>query len=300
MTFKHGPWEITPVVPGTVSLDGGSLFGVVPRTLWERTYPPDERNRVLLATRVLLARGNGRVVLVDCGVGDKGSPIFREIYRVEHLYAAGAPDPAGGDGPAAPAGPPLLAALAAHGVRAEDVTDVILTHLHFDHCGGATRKIGPSAVPTFPKALHHVQEEQIRWARRPTEKDRASFIAADFEPLAEAGRLVCHEGPAEIAPGADVIVVNGHTPGMQIARFHDGAGGTVAHAADLWGTSAHLPLPYIMANDLHPLTTLEEKRRLSAQALDEGWTLCFPHDPRIELARIEDAGGVLRARPLTA
>lgn len=285
MTIRHGSFEIIPVVTGTIGLDGGAMFGVVPRPLWELTNPPDERNRITLATRVLVARTAGRVYLVDCGAGDKGAERFNDIYAVRHRHA--------GDGAT-----PLVAALGEHGVSAEEVTDVLLTHLHFDHCGGATRREGDRVVPTFPGARYHLQEEHWRWALSPTERDRASFIAADFRPLEEAGLLHLLGGEGEIAPGVEAVIVNGHTPGMQLFKFSDGAGRIVFFAADLWPTASHLPLPFVMAYDLFPLTTLEEKRRFTAQAIEEGWHVCFEHDRALSLGRIEAQGKILKAVPV--
>ncbi len=231
------------------------MFGVVPRPLWSRVNPPDDEGRISLGMRLLLIVGPDRTWLVDTGMGDKFNEKLQAIYRCDGCVL---PDEA----------------LRRAGFDPASVTDVILTHLHFDHGGGSTRKDG-SIV--FPDARHHVQREQFEWACSPAPKDRASFRADDFMPLQKQGRLELHDGPIALADGIEVIPVHGHTPGMQLVKVSDGET-TLLYAADLAPTRTHLRTPYIMAYDNHPLTTIDEKQAHIGRAADEGWIIFFEHD----------------------
>ena len=265
--MRIGPYDIHPVDTGTFALDGGAMFGVVPRTLWEKSNPPDERNRITMAARALLLRGGGRTILVDTGNGAKFNEKLRTIYRMETAH---------GD---------LLTSLSRHGVTPESVTDVILTHLHFDHAGGATVLRGGEPVPAFPNARYYVQAEHWRAAQAPTERDRASFYPDDFDPLVRAGVLQFTEGEGEILPGIRSAVIHGHTAALQCPIVSDGRT-TLFFCADLVPTTSHVPLAWIMGYDLRPLVTLEEKRRLLGQAAEEGWIMFFEHDPVLPAARL--------------
>jgi glyoxylase-like metal-dependent hydrolase (beta-lactamase superfamily II) len=268
--MRIGPYELHAIETGRFALDGGAMFGVVPRPLWEKTNPPDEKNRITLAARALLLRGNGRTVLIDTGNGSKVNEKLTAIYRIDMSGSA------------------LVSSLARHGIAPDDVTDVILTHLHFDHAGGATTLADGEAVPTFPRARYSVQREHWLAAQIPTERDRASFFPEDFMPLLQRGVLDFTEGEGEILPGITVSLVHGHTAALQCPVVSDGAT-TLLYCADLVPTSSHVPLPWIMAYDLRPLVTLEEKRRLLGRAVDEGWILFFEHDPALAAARIARA-----------
>jgi len=274
--MRIGRYDIQPLDTGTFALDGGAMFGVVPRTLWEKTNPPDERNRITMAARALLLTGEGRTILVDTGNGGKFNEKLRTIYRMDTSRAD------------------LHASLAARGIGPEAVTDVILTHLHFDHAGGATVIRGGELVPAFPHARYYVQAEHWRAAQSPTERDRASFFPDDFDPLRRAGVLEFTEGESEILPGIRVTVIHGHTAALQCPVISDG-GTTLFYCADLVPTSSHVPLAWIMGYDLRPLVTLEEKRRILSRAADEGWIMVFEHDPLLSAARLTrtDKGIVL-------
>jgi len=265
--MRIGQYDIHALDTGTFALDGGAMFGVVPRTLWEKSNPPDERNRITMAARVLLLRGGGRTILVDTGNGGKFNEKLRTIYRMENAQGG------------------LEGSLARHGVTPETVTDVILTHLHFDHAGGATAFREGEPAPAFPNARYYVQAEHWRAARAPTERDRASFFADDFEPLRRAGVLDFTEGEGEILPGIRVTVIHGHTAALQCPVVSDGRT-TLFYCADLVPTSSHVPLAWIMGYDLRPLVTLEEKRRILGQAAEEGWVMVFEHDPLLGAARL--------------
>lgn len=273
--MKLGRYELHSVRDGTFALDGGAMFGVVPRPLWERRIAPDARNRIPLAARCLLAidRDAKRIVLVDDGMGEKWDAKRVDIYGI---------DKSSGD---------LLAGLRAHGVAPEDVTDVILTHLHFDHAGGTTR-LGPGGAPrlVFPRAVHHLQRRNWQWAHAPTEKDAGSFLAENYELLQHSNQLHLLDGPTEILPDVELIVSEGHTVAQQLPRFH--AGGThLTFCGDVIPTAAHLRPSWVMAYDLHPLTTLEEKKVLTAEALEDDGVLFFEHDPAIAACRLEERDG---------
>ncbi|MHB2154220.1 MBL fold metallo-hydrolase [Calditrichota bacterium GD2] len=258
--MKIGPYEIFTVNSGIFSLDGGAMFGVVPKVLWNKTNPADELNRIQLALRTLVIKGDGRIILIDAGVGNKMNEKLRKIYNIDTQQND------------------LERGLAEKGIRPEQVTDVIITHLHFDHVGGATRLDNGLLKPTFPNARYYVQGEQWHWANNPSEKDRASYMPENFKPIEEAGLLVELNGPGEVLPGIETLVMYGHTHGMQLPKISDGKS-TLLYCADLIPTASHIPLPYIMAYDNNPLITLEEKKRLLPQAVREKWILVFEHDP---------------------
>jgi glyoxylase-like metal-dependent hydrolase (beta-lactamase superfamily II) len=270
--MRVGRWEAATLEFGRFRLDGGAMFGVVPRVIWEREAPPDELNRIPLALRCLLLRDGERVALVDCGVGDKDGPAFREMFAL------------------ADEGSTVTERLAQHGLAPEEVTDLILTHLHFDHAGGAvTRNARGESVPTFPRAVIHLQRRQWDWAQSPSPRDRASYLRENLEPLRQA-RLNLLDGPAEPLPGIHLLPVEGHTPGMQVVEV-DGAGGpSLVYCADLVPTVAHLPLAWVMGYDLFPLTVVEEKAALyQRHGMGSSW-LVFEHDPAVAAARVDASG----------
>ena len=266
--MQIGPYSITPIETGRFALDGGAMFGIVPWVFWSKTNPPDDRRRITLAARCLLIRGNGRVILVDNGNGDKWNDKLKDIYRLDTAHSS------------------LDASLAAAGVRPDDVTDVILTHLHFDHAGGSTRRIDGKLVPTFPRARHYVQKEHWLWSEHPTERDRASFMPDDYLPLHQNGLLEFVDGPVELFPGIEMVVCNGHTTAQQLPKITDGRT-TMLFCCDLVPTASHVPFPYIMGYDLRPLVTLDEKKRILSRAQEEGWTLFLEHDPDVHAVTLK-------------
>jgi glyoxylase-like metal-dependent hydrolase (beta-lactamase superfamily II) len=278
--MRIGSYELHAIETGRFALDGGAMFGVVPRPLWEKTNPPDERNRITLAARALLLVGDGRRILVDTGNGDKFDEKFGSMYRMESGRSI------------------LAASLARYQLTPADITDVILTHLHFDHAGGATSREGEHIVPTFPNAAYYVQRQHWEAALHPTERDRASFIPHDFMPLHEAGVLRLVEGETEILPGIRARIVNGHTSALQCPLISDGRT-TLLYCADLIPLSSHMHLPWIMAYDLRPLVTLEEKRTILDVAAREHWIMFFEHDPAVKAGVVERAekGYALGASP---
>lgn len=263
-----GPYKISLIETGDFRLDGGSMFGVVPKVLWSRTNPADEQNRIAMTMRVLLIEGEGRKILVDTGLGHKEKNSFLEMYAVDFAKNT------------------LESSLAAQGVKPQDITNVILTHLHFDHCGGGTRIENGQAVPAFPQARYLVQRRHFEHALNLTERDRASFLPHNYLPLREAGLLDLVDGETELFPGIHLLVADGHTPAMQTVKIQDGDQ-VLWFAADLIPMSAHVPLPYIMGYDLLPLTTLAEKKRWLPQALSEKWVIAYEHDPLVAASRVK-------------
>lgn len=266
--MRIGEYTLTALDAGHFGLDGGAMFGVVPRPLWSRRIEPDERGRIPLATRCLLIEGGGRLVVVDVGIGDKVDARFRDIYGID----SGAPG--------------LVGALAGAGYAPDDVTDVILTHLHFDHCGGMTRMEGDRAVPVFPSARHHVQAAHWDWAVARPLRERASFLYENFMPIKEEGLLNRVSADGEILPGISVETVNGHTEAQQLVHVWRGDEHLV-FVADLIPTVAHVPPVWGMAYDIRPLVTIEEKTSFLDRAIAGGWTLFFEHDATVETGRIE-------------
>ncbi len=255
------------------------MFGVVPKALWEKKFPADERNRVRLASNCLLVRGEGFTALVESGLGDKWDAKARDLYAIEE-------------------GTTLEGELAKKGVRLEDVDALVLSHLHFDHAGGATKSEAGRAVPVFPNARLYVQAEELAYARAPNERDRTSYLPENWEPYAEAGRLETVEGEREIRPGVTVVPLPGHNAGMQAVRL-DAAGRTAFYLADALPTSAHVPIPWIMAYDLYPVELIQNKKRLIDRAVREEWLCVFEHDPDVPWGTIVDEpSGKRRVHPV--
>jgi glyoxylase-like metal-dependent hydrolase (beta-lactamase superfamily II) len=243
------------------------MFGVVPKVLWNRVAPADEMNRIRMAMNCLLIEGEGRRVLVDTGAGPKSDAKFREIFAIERPEA-------------------LLEDLAALGLTPADIGTVACSHLHFDHCGGNTARHGDGVVrPTFPNARYLVRRQEWHDAHHANERNRASYISENYDPVEAAGQLVLHDGDLEILPGVCMRNLPGHTRGHQ-GVFFDIPGARALYTVDLIPTAAHLPLPYIMGYDLEPLVTLETKRAILRDATREGWLLLFEHDPGLHAIRV--------------
>ena len=259
-----GRWRVHAIQAGAQRLDGGAMFGVVPKPLWERRIAADDRNRIELGMRCLLVEHESGLVLIDTGAGNKENDKFHEIYGVENAGTQG--DTALEDG------------LRALGYAPDDIALVIDTHLHFDHAGGNTRRDRDGkTVPTFPKARYVVQRGEYEYATHTNERTAGSYFAHNFVPIHEAGLFDFVEGEREIVPGIRVVPTPGHTPHHQSVLL-DGGGERAFYFADLVPTAAHLPLPWIMGYDVEPLVTLETKRRVLRQAVDERWLAVFEHD----------------------
>jgi glyoxylase-like metal-dependent hydrolase (beta-lactamase superfamily II) len=271
-TFQVGGLRCHALEGGRQRLDGGAMFGVVPKTLWKTRIEPDDRNRIPLALRCVLVEHSDGLVLIDTALGNKEDARFLDIYGVENQGLEGATQ--------------LEDALASAGFLPRDVKWVINTHLHFDHAGGNTT-MDPDLEndprrhirPAFPNATYVVQRGDLEFARHSNERTRASYLPHNFEPVAAADRWRLLDGDTELLPGISVRVTPGHVPFHQVVIIRDRRE-TAVFVGDLFPTTAHLPLPWIMGYDLEPLRTLESKRALLAEATAGGWRLIFEHDPR--------------------
>ena len=275
-TRQLGRWRIHAIQAGGQRLDGGAMFGVVPKPLWERRIAPDDRNRIQLGMRCLLVEHESGLVLIDTGAGNKENEKFHEIYGVENAGAAG--------------GTALEDGLRALGFAPDDIGLVIDTHLHFDHAGGNTRRDAEGRiVPTFARARYVVQRGEYAYATHTNERTAGSYFAHNFVPIHEAGLFDFVEGEREIVSGIRVVPTPGHTPHHQSVLL-DGGGERAFFLADLVPTSAHLPLPWIMGYDVEPLVTLESKRGVLRRAVDEQWLAVFEHDATVPWGRVKSDG----------
>ncbi|RYZ77451.1 MAG: MBL fold metallo-hydrolase [Proteobacteria bacterium] len=279
--MKIGPYRIHAIPTGLFGLDGGAMFGTVPKVLWEKTNPADAQNRIEMEARALLLDGGpGQRILIDCGIGgdfiakygEKLGTKFGEMYSVSEETS-------------------VATSLAKLGLKTSDINHVILTHLHFDHTGGATKAIDGKLVPTFESAKYYVQRANYETAVKPNIREKASYYLPNFEPLNEAGVLTFLDGPTEnLLPGVSVLISDGHTHGQQVVKITDGTE-TLLYCGDLIPTSTHVRLAWVMGYDLEPLTLIEEKRKLLAEAAKGNWTLFFEHDPYADAAKVEEAKG---------
>jgi glyoxylase-like metal-dependent hydrolase (beta-lactamase superfamily II) len=277
-TFSLGDWRCHAIEAGTFALDGGALFGIVPRPVWLRRIQPDDRNRIRVAMRCLLIEHPSGPVLIDTGLGNKEDAAFRQANGVENQ---------------GPNGRSLLeAGLAEAGIDPSEVRWVINTHLHFDHAGGNTwEEIDENGVAvggprlTFPRAAHVVQWGELEFARHLNERTRIAYLPPNFEPVAEAGRWRLLRGDVDILPGISARVTPGHVLNHQSVVVKSG-GETLVFLGDVMPTSFHLKLPWITAFDVEPLRTLESKRKLLRVAEDESWWMFFQHDPSVIMGRL--------------
>ena len=257
--MKIGKYTLKIIESGFFALDGGAMFGIVPKPLWEIANPPDIENRIKLATRNLLLEDGNKKILIDTGMGTKWNKKMKEIYSISEEIT-------------------IESALADNGVKAEDISDVILTHLHFDHTGGSTKNENGKTVPSFPNAKYYVQKQNFDWAINPSNRDRGSYLKENFLSLFEEGVLNFIYGEEEFDDEIKFIVVNGHTFGQQLIKISDSAN-TFLYCCDLFPTVSHIPIPYVMGYDLQPLVTVSEKQKILKQAINESWKLFFEHDP---------------------
>lgn len=262
--IDFGSFKFSIVSDGTFWLDGGAMFGIVPKVLWNKTNPADELNRIELKLNCLLIQTPEKNVLVDTGVGENLDDKFKEIYKVERDFG-------------------LITALEKIGIKPGDINFVINTHLHFDHCGGNTINKDGSFVPTFPKAKYVIQKQEWSDATNPNERTKASYLKENFIPLEEAGQLILVDGDYEIFPGIKVTITNGHTRGHQSVLI-ESEGKKAIYLGDLIPTTSHIKIPYIMSYDLYPLDIIKKKKEILNRAIKENWLLIFEHDPKIPCA----------------
>lgn len=265
--MKIGKYKLTAIDTVTFGLDGGAMFGIIPKPLWQKYNPSDDQNRVTLGARSLLLENGKRKILIDTGIGEFWDDKFKSIYRFERIENT------------------LIGSLSKLNIAKDEITDVILTHLHFDHTGGSTTLVNGKWEPTFPNAKYYVQKEHYNWAINPSDRDRASFIQNRFVPLNEHGVINLVGKDYKVDDEFDFMLINGHTFAQQMIKISDGTN-TLLYCGDLLPFSSHVPLPYIMGYDLQPLVTLQEKKNLYPQAIDENWLLFFEHDPEVVAATI--------------
>ncbi len=289
--MKLGSFSLHIVSDGGFRLDGGAMFGVVPKVLWERVKAPDERNRIRMGTNCLLIEAGAELVLIDTGIGDKHDEKFREIFALEQGARR------------------LPESIRAAGFELGDVTHVVSSHLHFDHCGWHTRLDGERLAPTFPNARYWLARGEVEHGRKPNSRDRASYDSRNWEPLFAAGVVELFDDGAEPVAGIRAVKAPGHNRDMCIVLLDGGGGAGGARTgddkgvfwADLVPTTAHVPYPWIMGYDLYPVETLASKERWLPRAASEGWLSIFEHDAETPFARLrEEKPGRYVARAVEA
>jgi len=267
--MKIGNYKIKVINAGYFALDGGAMFGIIPKPLWSKNNPPDEVNRIKLATRLLLLQSESKKILIDTGMGDKWDEKSKNIYSIQQENNS------------------LLKSLLSEGIKPDEITDVILTHLHFDHTGGSTILDNGKLLPTFPNANYHVQKKNYEWAINPTDRDKGSYIKDNFEPLAKEGVLKLIDAQNHFDDDISFIIINGHTFSQQLIKVSDPLN-TLLYCCDLFPTYSHIRLPYIMGYDLQPLITYQEKKYILNKAVTDNWKLFFEHDPQYAFATVEE------------
>jgi len=278
--------QLHTIHTGYFKLDGGAMFGVVPKSIWSKTNPPDANNLCTWALRCLLIEDGERLILVDTGIGDKQDTKFFRHYELQGDHS-------------------LMESLASKGFSRDDITDVFLTHLHFDHCGGAIVRRSDQLLPAFPNAKYWSNEKHWSWATNPNEREKASFLKENILPIRESGRLEMVEVPEgeshtqlSITPFADNVnlrFVYGHTNAMMLPQLKY-KGRTIVFMADLLPSAGHLPIPYVMAYDMFPLTSLKEKKGFLEEALTGDYILFFEHDPLHECCTLQKTEKGIRVK----
>jgi glyoxylase-like metal-dependent hydrolase (beta-lactamase superfamily II) len=252
------------------ALDGGAMFGVVPKTLWNKTNPADDRNRIDLAMRTLYLETEKRKILIDTGIGNKNDKKFDDIFKVNR-------------------GESLIENLKKYSIEPEEITDIIITHLHFDHAGGNTLIKNGKIIPTFKNATYHIQEDNFNHAMSNPIRERASYLKENFLPLKEFGCLNLIKGKEFLFDELELIPQYGHTIGQQLIKFNYN-NETYLYTGDTIPTSSHINIPFVMGYDIQPLVTIKEKEEILKQAVEENWILIYEHDPFIKASKVDFNG----------
>ncbi|MEL1226289.1 MAG: MBL fold metallo-hydrolase [Candidatus Neomarinimicrobiota bacterium] len=269
--MKIGKYDLYSVETSEFGLDGGAMFGIIPKPVWEKKVSADELNRVNMVTRSLLLVSDEKKILIDTGNGTKWEEKYKKIYDINTDQYN------------------IEKSLGKYGFSSEQITDVICTHMHFDHIGGNTKIKSGEVVPTFPNAKYWISEENWKLANHPSQKDAGSFIEHDWKVLAENQMIEIIDGREPFIEGIDTIVTHGHTPGLLHPIVSDGSN-KLFYGADIFPMVAHIPIPWVMAYDVQPVVTMEEKQKLLQKMEREDWILFFEHDPHIQACSVHKDG----------
>ena len=269
--MKIGKYDLYSVETSEFGLDGGAMFGIIPKPVWEKKVSADEFNRVNMVTRSLLLVSDEKKILIDTGNGTKWEEKYKQIYDIKTDQYN------------------IEKSLGKYGFSSEQITDVICTHMHFDHIGGNTKVESGVVVPTFPNAKYWISEENWKLANHPSQKDAGSFIENDWKVLAENQMIEIIDGREPFIEGIDTFVTHGHTPGLLHPIVSDGSN-KLFYGADIFPMVAHIPIPWVMAYDVQPVVTMEEKQKLLQKMERENWILFFEHDPHIQACTVHKDG----------
>ena len=269
--MKIGKYDLYSVETSEFGLDGGAMFGIIPKPVWEKKVSADELNRVNMVTRSLLLVSDEKKILIDTGNGTKWEEKYKQIYDINTDQYN------------------IEKSLGKYGFSSEQITDVICTHMHFDHIGGNTKIKSGEVVPTFPNAKYWISEENWKLANHPSQKDAGSFIEHDWKVLAENQMIEIIDGRKPFIEGIETIVTHGHTPGLLHPIVSDGSN-KLFYGADIFPMVAHIPIPWVMAYDVQPVVTMEEKQKLLQKMEREDWILFFEHDPHVQACTVHKDG----------
>lgn len=266
--MEIGGYRLHAIETGTFWLDGGAMFGTIPKVMWEKFHTPDSSNRIKMAMRTLLIRGNGKNILVDCGIGDKGGEKFVALFNVNQSQSN------------------LKSSLKKVGLTKNDITDVILTHLHFDHAGGGTEKVNGKWQPSFPNATYYLQKKNLETAQNPNPREKASYLPEIYIPLLEQNKMKLLDGDTKIFDNIEIVVSYGHTQAQQLVKISD-AKNTLLYGGDILPMRTHVPLPWIAGYDLQPLVMLEEKKKLLSDLVEKDGIVFYEHDPEVAASKVK-------------
>ena len=269
--MKIGKYDLYSVETSEFGLDGGAMFGIIPKPVWEKKVSADELNRVNMVTRSLLLVSDEKKILIDTGNGTKWEEKYKKIYDINTDQYN------------------IEKSLGKYGFSSEQITDVICTHMHFDHIGGNTKIKSGEVVPTFPNAKYWISEENWKLANHPSQKDAGSFVEHDWKVLAENQMIEIIDGREPFIEGIETFVTHGHTPGLLHPIVSDGSN-KLFYGADIFPMVAHIPIPWVMAYDVQPVVTMEEKQKLLQKMEREDWILFFEHDPHIQACTVHKDG----------